>query len=247
MSDPERRFAAKGRLQTWVGKMAFREITDEAHAPLTVGPRAEGGSFYTSFGKRAFDLGFGLAISPLVLPAIGVLWLLSRRDGGAGLFSHTRVGQNGREFRCLKIRTMVPDAEARLVAHLAADATARSEWARDVKLKQDPRVTKLGAFLRKSSLDELPQLFNVLRGDMSFVGPRPVPRTELDAQYGPKKDVYLALKPGITGLWQVSGRNDVSYARRIKLDARYLAKRSLGLDLKIMVKTVFAVLSRTGS
>lgn len=203
-------------------------------------------SLYARFGKRLLDLLFAVAIAPVILPVIAVLWVLVRREGGPGFFAHKRVGQDGREFSCLKIRTMVPDAEARLAEYLAENAEARAEWARDVKLKNDPRVTRLGAFLRKTSLDELPQLFNVLRGEMSFVGPRPVPRKELEERYGNRASIYTSLKPGITGLWQVSGRNDVSYARRIALDARYGQIQSFALDTKIILKTALAVLNRTG-
>jgi exopolysaccharide production protein ExoY len=206
-----------------------------------------GGTAYARYGKRAFDLLFAIALLPVVLPVIAFLWAVMRTSGGAGLFVHTRIGQAGRPFACLKIRTMVPDAEVLLAAHLASDPKARAEWARDVKLQNDPRVTKLGWFLRKSSLDELPQIFNVLRGEMSFVGPRPVPQAELEARYGARVAVYKRHRPGITGLWQVSGRNDVSYARRIALDARYGQMQSFGLDLRIIARTVLAVLRRTGA
>ncbi len=203
-------------------------------------------SFYAAFGKRALDLGLVALLLPIMIPVIAALIVIVRRDGGPGIFGHARVGKDGRMFRCLKIRTMVVDAEAKLEAYLAANTAARTEWDRDVKLENDPRVTRLGSFLRKSSLDELPQILNVLMGDMSFVGPRPVPAKELETRYGPQADIYKAMKPGITGLWQVSGRNDVSYARRIKLDKRYLTTRSLWLDLKILVKTAGVVLDRTG-
>jgi exopolysaccharide production protein ExoY len=201
---------------------------------------------YLAVGKRAFDLVLALAISPLILPTIAVLCVLARRDGGKGFFCHKRVGQKGREFLVLKVRTMVPSAEDRLAAYLNANPEARAEWDRDAKLKNDPRVTRFGNYLRKSSLDELPQIFNVFAGDMSFVGPRPVPRGELDAHYGPKTVMYETMKPGITGLWQVSGRNDVSYACRILLDERYLRIRSFWVDLKIIAKTALVIARRTG-
>lgn len=200
---------------------------------------------YRRVGKRVFDLALGIAIAPIVLPAIGALWLLARRDGGPGFFAHTRMGQDGKPFRCLKIRTMVPDAETRLVAYLDSNPEARAEWERDVKLTNDPRITKIGHVLRRTSLDELPQLLNVFQGAMSFVGPRPVPAAELE-RYGAAKPVYLAVKPGITGLWQVSGRNDVSYGERIEMDRRYLRDMSFAMDLRIILKTAGAVLSRTG-
>ncbi len=226
--------------------MAFHESFKGALDP----PQTHAGfgaSAYMRFGKRAFDLGFALCLLPLVLPVIAILWAMMRLSGGRGFFVHTRAGLGGRPFPCLKIRTMLPDAEARLEAHLAANPKARTEWDRDVKLQNDPRVTQLGWFLRKTSLDELPQIFNVLRGEMSFVGPRPVPQAELEARYGARVAVYKRHRPGITGLWQVSGRNDVSYARRIVLDARYGQMQSFGLDLRIIARTVLAVLRRTGA
>ena len=224
--------------------MVFRDPSNldttshRAHASL-------GRNLYRRFGKRVFDLGLAIAIAPLVLPVVGVLILLVRRDGAAGLFGHTRVGQNGKTFRCFKIRSMVPDAEAKLEAYLDAHPEARIEWERDVKLTNDPRITKLGAFLRKSSLDELPQLLNVFSGAMSFVGPRPVPAKELE-RYGTAKSVYCSVRPGITGLWQVSGRNDVSYAERVDMDRDYAADHSFAMDLSILMRTAGAVLNTTG-
>lgn len=221
--------------------MAYRDINDRVDVVSSAGPR-----FHNLEFKRGFDVAFALIIAPLVLPIIGLLWCLVRLDGGPGFFGHMRVGESGREFRCLKIRSMVQDAEARLNTHLEQSKEARDEWAQNAKLKDDPRITKLGRFLRKSSLDELPQIFNVLKGEMSFVGPRPVPKDELIDRYGSRRLVYEAMKPGITGLWQVSGRNDVSYAERIALDERYLTHRSFGLDIKIILKTASAVIGRTG-
>ena len=198
--------------------------------------------------KRAFDVVFALVLLPLVLPVIFVLWALIRLQGGAGapgFFRHTRVGRNGRPFDCMKLRTMVPDADLSLAALLAHDPRAREEWARDVKLQDDPRVTRFGRILRKTSLDELPQIFNVLAGDMSFVGPRPIPAEELE-RYGRAKYAYLSVRPGITGSWQVSGRNDVDYDTRIALDVGYARDRSLAGDLRILLRTVGVVLRKTG-
>lgn len=210
--------------------------------------RSVDGTFRVLECKRLFDVIFALMIAPLVLPVIGILWFLVRLcdDRSSGFFGHVRVGQGGKSFRCFKIRSMVPHAEERLAEYLERNEEAREEWEQNAKLKVDPRVTKLGRFLRKSSLDELPQLLNVLRGEMSFVGPRPVPKQELAERYGEKRWVYEATKPGITGLWQVSGRNDVSYSERIALDERYLAHRNFALDLKIILKTALVVISRTG-
>jgi lipopolysaccharide/colanic/teichoic acid biosynthesis glycosyltransferase len=167
-------------------------------------------------------------------------------DGGPIFFAHRRIGLGGRTFRCLKFRSMAVDAEQRLADLLACDPVARAEWEADHKLRRDPRVTRLGAFLRKTSLDELPQLFNVLRGDMSLVGPRPIVEAEIE-KYGRRFRDYCAVRPGITGLWQVSGRNDTSYRTRIALDCVYARRRSLGLDAYILAVTVPAVLTRRGS
>ena len=207
---------------------------------------ATGGSMYRSFGKRAFDFALALLLLPMALPLIGMLAILVRRDdGGRPFFAHTRVGRAGRPFRCWKIRTMVPDAEARLAEHLAADPAAAAEWDAERKLTNDPRITKLGAFLRKTSLDELPQLWNVLRGDMSFVGPRPVPAQELE-KYGLSKPAYLAVRPGVTGLWQVSGRNDVSYAERVRMDVDYERRHDFLMDFGIILRTAGVVFGSTG-
>ncbi|MDE2488367.1 MAG: sugar transferase [Alphaproteobacteria bacterium] len=168
------------------------------------------------------------------------------QDGGPVLFAHRRIGRGGRYFHCLKFRSMAVDAERRLADLLAADPAARAEWERDHKLRNDPRVTRLGAFLRKSSLDELPQLFNVLRGEMSLVGPRPIVDAEVQ-KYGRRFASYCAVKPGITGLWQVSGRNDTTYRTRVALDCVYAKRRNLFLDSFIILCTVPAVLMRRGS
>ena len=168
------------------------------------------------------------------------------QDGGPIIFAHRRIGQNGRTFYCFKFRSMAVDAEERLTALLEEDPEARAEWEQDHKLRRDPRITRLGAFLRKTSLDELPQLFNVLRGDMCLVGPRPIVEAEV-VKYGRRFDDYCAVKPGITGLWQVSGRNDTSYRTRVALDCVYARNRTLMLDAYILVCTLPAVLARRGS
>ncbi len=202
-------------------------------------------SLYMTFGKRLCDLALVVLILPILAPVILGLWLAVRRDGGAGFFGHTRIGRNGRAFKCWKLRSMVVDAEAKLRDHLAQNPEAAEEWARDFKLRNDPRITRLGRFLRKSSLDELPQLWNVITGEMSFVGPRPVPEVEL-ALYGAARHYYEALRPGVTGLWQVSGRNNVTYDERIAMDVAYARNLSLRGDLRILWRTAHAVLARTG-
>ena len=197
--------------------------------------------------KRAMDLAIAGAALVALAPVFLVLLLLVRADGGPGLFGHMRVGRGGHLFPCLKFRSMVVDSQARLEALLASDPEARAEWEATRKLKRDPRVTRIGAFLRRTSLDELPQLLNVLRGEMSLVGPRPVQMAELDRFYGAAAAHYISVRPGITGLWQVSGRSSTSYATRVALDVAYVARPSLWQDVKILFRTPVAVLSRKGA
>lgn len=206
-------------------------------------PRPTG--FYRNVGKRLFDFTVSLLLLTLFLPLIGILALLISRDKGSPIFSHRRVGQYGREFHCHKLRTMVIDSKERLEHLLATDAEARREWERDRKLTNDPRVTRFGRFLRKSSLDELPQLFNVLKGEMSLVGPRPVPADEL-ALYGFAARDYSNVKPGVTGLWQVSGRNDTSYDERVAMDVSYSQDHNFLLDMRILFRTAEEVLTLGG-
>lgn len=188
--------------------------------------------------KRAIDVaavcGIALLASPLILAVAACAKLTSK---GPLLFGHRRVGFRGREFTCWKFRTMVVDAEDRLAEHLATNEAAAQEWAETQKLRNDPRITSVGGILRKTSLDELPQLLNVLRGDMSLVGPRPVTAEEL-ARYGSRRPAYLSARPGITGLWQVSGRNSTTYERRTALDEEYVRHWSLFGDLKIVLRTI---------
>lgn len=197
--------------------------------------------------SRGMDILIALAVVLFTLPLLVLIAVaIKLHDGGPALFGHTRIGRGGRSFRCLKFRSMVVDAEARLQAVLASDPVARLEWETDQKLRSDPRITPLGAFLRKTSLDELPQAFNVLRGEMSIVGPRPIVQSEV-CRYGRAFRHYCSVRPGITGLWQVSGRNDVSYRRRVALDRVYAKSKCLRTDLVIIAKTVPAVLLRSGS
>jgi len=197
--------------------------------------------------KRAFDvLGSASLLLALFVP-LCLIALLVRRDGGPVLFAHRRIGRGGKPFACLKFRTMVVDAEQRLAALLESDPAARAEWEANRKLREDPRVTWIGRLLRASSLDELPQLINVLKGDMSLVGPRPVMDSELATYYGAAAPHYMAVRPGITGLWQVSGRSDTSYPRRVALDVAYVRNPSLREDLRILLRTPAAVLLRRGA
>jgi exopolysaccharide production protein ExoY len=197
--------------------------------------------------KRSFDIVGSLAglmlLSPLFLM---VALLVKLSDGGSIFYGHKRIGRGGRIFSCLKFRTMVPDGERVLNAYLAANPDAQAEWLATRKLKNDPRVTRVGQVLRKLSLDELPQILNILQGDMSLVGPRPVVRDELEI-YGSAAVYYLKSRPGLTGLWQVSGRNDVSYDTRVAFDRHYVENWSLFEDIRIIFKTVPAVWMSRGS
>lgn len=197
--------------------------------------------------KRALDVVASAILIALCLPAM-LLIALAIKIGSPGpiLFRHRRVGRGGEEFDLLKFRTMVVDAEAALEAHLRSDPRLLEEWNSAHKLRDDPRVTRIGRFLRKSSLDELPQLFNILAGQMSLVGPRAVVRAELE-RFGALAPTILSVKPGLTGLWAVSGRNDLSYDQRALLEHRYVTGWSLPLDLGILVRTIPAVLRGHGA
>lgn len=193
--------------------------------------------------KRSADLMIALvsfvALMPLMLMIAALIKLTM---GGSVLYYQSRLGYNGRKFRCYKFRTMLMDADERLADLVARDPDAAAEWAETRKLRNDPRVTRLGQILRKSSLDELPQLYNVLIGDMSCIGPRPIVPAEI-ARYGRYAPDYFSVRPGITGLWQVSGRNTLTYSRRIALDRYYVRRWSLLLDAWIALKTVKAVMA----
>ncbi|UYY57051.1 sugar transferase [Sphingomonas sp. S2-65] len=196
---------------------------------------------------RTIDIGgaaFALAFFAPILILIVLAMLVG--DRGPILFRHERVGHIGKKFYCLKFRTMVTDADVRLKELLATSPEARAEWLRDHKLKKDPRITLVGRFLRVSSLDELPQFWNVLTGEMSLVGPRPITNSEM-RRYGRYVTDYLSVRPGITGLWQISGRNNVSYRRRVAMDVTFARSQSLSLYVRILVFTIPAVLTARGS
>lgn len=191
--------------------------------------------------KRAFDLMLSSLLLLFLAPAFLTTALAIKfNDPGPVFYRHTRIGRKGKRFACLKFRTMATDSEARLAHLLATDPHAAAEWLETQKLRADPRVTSIGAFLRKTSLDELPQLWNVLKGDMSMIGPRPITRDEL-ARYGRDRKYYLLVRPGISGLWQISGRSSVSYDRRVQFDREYLEDWSWGRELKIAALTLPAV------
>lgn len=198
------------------------------------------------FIKRAFDILGSLMIVTALSPILLLLIFLVKKDGGPAIYGHERIGRDGVKFKCYKFRSMVTNSKEVLEELLETDSDARSEWENDFKLKFDPRITKIGHFIRKTSMDELPQLFNVLGGSMSLVGPRPVIEEELK-RYADDIDYYLMAKPGMTGLWQVSGRNNVDYETRVYFDAWYVKNWSLWNDLVILFKTVSVVFQREGA
>jgi len=183
----------------------------------------------------------------ILSPVMAIIALMVWRSSGAPIFfGHYRVTQSGNLFRCLKFRSMYSNAESMLSELLKSDPLAKKEWDLEQKLTKDPRITPIGKFLRRTSLDELPQLFNVLSGDMRLVGPRPITVAEL-GRYGNNRWHYLRVRPGMTGLWQVSGRNNTTYDERVAFDRSYVERRSLLLDATILLKTVKVVLLREGA
>jgi exopolysaccharide production protein ExoY len=219
-------------------KVVSSSVVSRGRAPSS----PVGGGF-----KRMLDASVALSCIVFFLPLFVMVALIIRMSSpGPVFYGHVRIGHGGRAFRCWKFRTMVVDGDTVLERHLATVPGARAEWEANRKLRDDPRVTRIGQVLRDYSVDELPQLFNVLFGDMSIVGPRPVVQDELD-RYGPAAAAYLAARPGITGLWQTSGRSDTSYERRVELDARYVTEWSLWLDCLIMARTVPVVLGARGA
>jgi len=199
--------------------------------------------------KRLFDICFSLFCltigAPLFLLIALILFITSP---GKIIYSHERIGRGGKPFRCYKFRSMYADADQRLSEILNSNPQLREEWEKNYKLKNDPRITPFGAFLRKSSLDELPQFWNILKGDLSVVGPRPVVKDEITKYYHVKAYKILSIRPGLTGLWQVSGRSDVhSYEKRILMDEHYIENHSFLLDMKLIAKTIPAMLSSKGA
>jgi lipopolysaccharide/colanic/teichoic acid biosynthesis glycosyltransferase len=222
----------------------FEDLLPEGVGRVGAGPglRVRGSGAYR-LAKRGLDLLLVLMTAPVSLPLVGVLALLVRLDGGPAFYGQQRLGRNGRVFTLWKLRSMVVDAETRLERHLREDAEAAAEWGRTQKLRADPRVTRLGRYLRKYSLDEVPQLWNVLVGDMSLVGPRPMFPAQRQLYPG---TAYFDFRPGLTGLWQVSERHASSFADRAHSDERYAASVSLLTDLRVMAQTVAVVVRGTG-
>ncbi|MEL9636547.1 undecaprenyl-phosphate galactose phosphotransferase WbaP [Escherichia coli] len=196
--------------------------------------------------KRCFDLFGSICIILILSPLLIYIYMKVKKDGGPAIYGHDRVGINGKTFKCLKFRSMVVNSKEILDELLKNDPKAKEEWDATFKLKNDPRITKIGAFLRKTSLDELPQLLNVLKGEMSLVGPRPIINAELE-RYNDQVDYYLLSKPSMTGLWQVSGRSDVDYDTRVYFDAWYVKNWSMWNDIAILLKTVIVVLKKDGA
>ena len=205
-------------------------------------------SKYRRVFQQTFNYILAIFLIPILLPIIGIFAILIKKESkGPIFFAHNRVGQEGKTIPTFKFRSMYADAEQRLEALLEEDPKIRAEWEKSFKLKDDPRITKIGHFLRKTSLDELPQIFNVLRGEMHFVGPRPVLQEELDNYYKEDAEYYFMVKPGITGLWQVSGRSDTDYEFRVDTDKWYVLNWSLWLDIVILFKTIKTVLRKDGA
>nr|WP_083916333.1 sugar transferase [Methylobacterium sp. B34] len=236
---------------TVVAENASSQVSDVAEAVagavLPPAPFVARGLRLEWAAKRSLDITVAITALFLLLPALLLIaGLVYAGDRKAPIFRHMRIGRDGRRFGCLKFRSMIANGDAVLAEHLAANPQARSEWAATHKLTDDPRITPIGHVLRKTSLDELPQLWNVLRGEMSLVGPRPIVQAEV-ARYGRAFDTCFAVPPGVTGLWQVSGRSDTTYAERVALDLDYASRWSLRRDIAIMLKTVPAVLAQRGS
>lgn len=217
-----------------------RDFVREIQRPATARPLPWA---YRHLGKRVLDVTLVLIAAPVVLFLVALMAIGVALDGGNPFYSQLRVGRGGRVYRMWKLRSMVPDADALLEAHLACNPAARAEWDSHQKLKRDPRITRFGAFLRKTSMDELPQLWNVLTGDMSLVGPRPMMPCQQEMYPG---QAYYRLRPGITGPWQVSDRNRSTFAERARFDLAYDRDLSFATDARLLLATVQVVLRGTG-
>ena len=226
--------------------LQLNELSDEfemSSAPVGLVNIAARSGLYRNYVKRLFDVAAVLSASLVVGPLILLLALLVAADGSNPFYWNERVGRRGRNFRMLKLRTMVPDADKMLEDYLSRNAEARLEWNSTQKLKSDLRITRVGRFLRKTSLDELPQLWNVLTGDMSLVGPRPMMPSQRPLYHGL---AYYSLRPGITGIWQVSDRNESAFSKRAEYDSEYDEKLTFGMDIWLLWSTVRVVLKGTG-
>jgi Undecaprenyl-phosphate galactose phosphotransferase WbaP len=205
-------------------------------------------SITNRFIKRLFDIAVSVISMPLLLPAIGIIGIIIRLETpGPAIYAHERIGKDGKTFRCYKFRTMHRNAKDKLKEILNNNEEIRNEWLNNWKIKDDPRITRIGRFLRKTSLDELPQIFNVIKGEMSLVGPRPVTKKEIEEHYKKTAELCFSVLPGITGLWQVSGRTNTGYKYRVKLDAWYVMNWSLWLDIAILFRTIRVVVKMEGA
>ena len=228
-----------------VGAMELDTLFNEKAVLLRI--RNNLANNYNRLLKRFFDLICSVVGTIVILPVLAAIAVAIYLDNpGPIVFAHTRIGKDGKTFPCYKFRSMITNAQAALEKYLEDNPEARKEWERDFKLKDDPRITRIGAFLRKTSLDELPQLFNVIRGEMSLVGPRPIVNDEV-VKYGNYIYDYYLVRPGITGMWQVSGRNDVNYDERVQLDSWYVRNWSLWQDVVLLFRTVTVVIKGKGA
>lgn len=228
---------------------ASSKLSEEEEKKAHQRPSEEGRGARRGFGsisKRVFDILGAVSIGLIITPLFLAIAIKIRLSGTPVIFSHMRVGKGRKLFPCYKFRSMVPDAEKVLQDLIRANPEIQREWRENHKLKNDPRVTRFGKFLRESSLDELPQLWNVIKGDMSLVGPRPIVADELE-RYGSKAQTYYSVKPGMTGLWQIMGRSSVTYSRRVSMDSLYVRKQSITLDFWILIRTAFVVIRRIGA
>ena len=222
-------------------RSAHRPVLIDALLPGRPGPRTE--SFYALWGKPFVDIVLILLAAPIILTIVLISAALVALDGHNPFYTQERVGKDGRVFHIFKLRSMVPNADALLAEHLARDPAAKLEWAQTQKLRHDPRITRIGRIIRKASIDEMPQFLNVLKGDMSLVGPRPFMVSQRPLYFGRQ---YFDLKPGLSGLWQISTRNDSEFVARVQFDELYARQLSFGLDLRIMARTVAAMVRGTG-
>jgi len=242
------------RLVVLVGGRAWDGTLQEVGYPDTLWeqhqrdaiPADSASDWVSRVGKRTLDIIGSVALTVIFAPIILPVMLFMLLRGESVIYKHKRVGRGGKIFECFKFCTMVPDADKVLQDLLDSNPALKTEWLRTQKLRNDPRVTRIGRFLRRTSLDELPQIWNVLQGEMSLVGPRPITREEL-MRYGRNTAVYLAAKPGITGLWQVSGRSDTDYRRRVAMDVYYVRNKKFRLDMYILFKTISVVLGGGGA
>ena len=225
-------------------QMTYSFIDDAARKTR---PAGEGRGLYRRYGKRVLDIALVMASLPFVLPVIFLAWAAMVRSGRPGFYRQPRVGRGGNQFTCWKIRTMAPDADRILAEHLRSDPKIAEEWEKTQKLKDDPRITRTGRLLRRTSIDELPQLWNVLRGEMSLIGPRPfTPAQKALYDEVASKRSYYALRPGLTGLWQVESRNQGEFKDRVAYDEAYGERLSFVEDMRIVLRTVSVVLRATG-